>query len=74
MKILMMEWKSFGNEDIITAFKELGHDVKTMPFSNEEMHHNEEIENNIVENIKKYSPDFVFSFNYFLSYLLPVKK
>ena len=41
MKILMMEWKSFGNEDIIAGFKELGHTVKTMPFSNEEMHHNE---------------------------------
>ena len=51
MKILMMEWKSFGNEDIIEAFKELGHDVKTIPFSKEEVHHNEEIENNIVKNI-----------------------
>lgn len=74
MKILMMEWKSFGNEDIIAAFKELGHEVKTMPFTNEEMHHNEEIENNIVENINKYSPDFVFSFNYFPIVSLACKK
>lgn len=74
MKILMMEWKSFGNEDIISAFKELGHEVKTMPFSNEEMHHNEDIENNIVKKIKEFSPDFVFSFNYFPIVSLACKK
>ena len=74
MKILMMEWKSFGNEDIISAFRELGHEVKTMPFSNEEMHHNDEIENNIIKNIKEYSPDFVFSFNYFPIISLACKK
>ena len=33
MKILMLEWKSFGNEDIAAAFKELGHEVKAVPFS-----------------------------------------
>lgn len=41
MKILMLEWKSFGNEDIISAFKELGHDVKTIPFSKDELHHDD---------------------------------
>ena len=45
MKILMLEWKSFGNEDIIEAFKNLGHTVKTIPFSNKEVHHDTEIEN-----------------------------
>lgn len=65
MKILMMEWQSFGNEDMIAGFKELGHEVVTMPFTNEEMHHNKEIEENIVGKIKEFSPDFVFSFNYF---------
>ena len=40
----MLEWKSFGNEDIISAFQELGHTVKTIPFSNKEVHHNEETE------------------------------
>lgn len=74
MKILMMEWKSFGNEDIIAGFKELGHEVKTMPFTNDEMHHDEKIENNIVKKIHEYSPDFVFSFNYFPIISLACKK
>ena len=74
MKILMMEWKSFGNEDIIAGFKELGHEVKTMPFSKEEPYHNEEMENNIVQQIREFSPDFVFSFNYFPIISLACKK
>ena len=74
MKILMMEWKSFGNEDIIAVFRELGHEVKTMPFSNKEVHHDEEIEHDIIKNIKDFSPDFVFSFNYFPIISLACKK
>ena len=65
MKILMLEWKSFGNEDIIEAFRNLGHTVKTIPFSNKEVHHDTEIENQLIGEIKAFSPDFVFSFNYF---------
>lgn len=74
MKILMMEWNSFGNEDIISGFKELGHTVKNMPFSNKEIHHNEEVEAEIVKNIQEFSPDFVFSFNYFPIISLACKK
>lgn len=65
MKILMLEWKSFGNEDIKAAFHALGHTVKTIPFSNKELHHNEETEKQLVNEIQNFSPDFVFSFNYF---------
>ena len=74
MKILMMEWKSFGNEDIIAGFKELGHIVKTMPFSNKELHHDEKIETEIIKIIRDFSPDFVFSFNYFPIISLACKK
>lgn len=74
MKILIMEWKSFGNEDIIAAFKELGHTVKTMPFSKKEPFHNEKIENEIVKEIQNFSPDFVFSFNFFPIISLACKK
>lgn len=74
MKILMMEWKSFGNEDIIAGFKELGHTVKTMPFSKEEVYHDENIEEEIVKTIQEFSPDFVFSFNYFPIISLACKK
>ena len=65
MKILMLEWKSFGNEDIAAAFKELGHEVKAVPFSNKELHHDEEEEKKLVSMIREFSPDFLFSFNYF---------
>ncbi len=74
MKILMLSWKSFGNEDIITAFKEMGHEVKPIPFSNKELHHDEEMENELVSEIRTYSPDFVFSFNYFPIVSLACKK
>ncbi len=74
MKILMLEWKSFGNEDIIAAFKDLGHTVKTIPFSNKELHHNEETEGHLVQEIRSFSPDFVFSFNYFPIVSLACKK
>ena len=65
MKILMPEWKSFGNEDIIAAFKALNHTVKTIPFSNKEFHHDEQTENDLISQIRQFSPDFVFTFNYF---------
>ncbi|MDD6490974.1 MAG: glycosyltransferase [Firmicutes bacterium] len=65
MKILMLEWKSFGNEDIIAAFRELGHTVKTIPFSNKELHQDSTTEQHLVQEIRSFCPDFVFSFNYF---------
>lgn len=65
MKILMLEWKSFGNEDILAAFHELGCEVIRIPFSNKELHYDENIINAIAAKIKEHSPDFVFSFNYF---------
>ena len=74
MEILMMEWNSFGNEDIIAGFKELGHTVKTMPFSNKELHQDEKIEHEIINAIREFSPDFIFSFNYFPIISLACKK
>lgn len=74
MKVLMLEWKSFGNEDIIAAFKSLGHTVKTIPFSNKELHHDEKLENEYVAEIRNFSPDFVFTFNYFPIISLACKK
>lgn len=65
MKIIFLEWKSFGNEDITDAFKELGHEVQRLPFSNKEVHHDEQVENDLIQGIERYAPDFVFSFNYF---------
>lgn len=74
MKILMLEWKSFGNEDIISAFNELKHTIKTIPFSNKELHHNEDEEKRIMSEIHSFSPDIVFTFNYFPIISLACKK
>lgn len=65
MKILMLEWKSFGNEDMTAAFRSLGHTIKTIPFSSEELHHDEKLENEIISEIISFAPDFLFTFNYF---------
>lgn len=66
MKVLVMEWKSFGHEDILDAFAQLGYEVSCMPFDNHaELHHDEKIETDIIAKINDFGPDFVFSFNYF---------
>ena len=70
----MPEWKSFGNDDILAAFRDLGHTVKTIPFSNKELHHDEETEQGLIAEIRSFSPDFVFTFNYFPIVSLACKK
>lgn len=74
MKILFLEWKSFGNEDMIAAFRELGNTVKTYPFSNKDPRSDAETEAALVQEIRSFSPDFVFSFNYFPVVSLACKK
>lgn len=74
MKVLLLEWKSFGNEDIVDAFLKLGHTVKRVPFSNKEVRQNEEVESNLIREMQAFSPDFVFSFNYFPIVSLACKK
>ena len=74
MKVLFLEWKSFGNEDMIAALKETGHTVKTIPFSNKEVRQSEEEEQLLIQEILAFSPDFVFSFNYFPIVSLACKK
>lgn len=70
----MPEWKSFGNDDILDAFRGLGHTVKTIPFSNKELHHDETTEQGLISEIRSFSPDFVFTFNYFPIVSLACKK
>lgn len=65
MNILMMEWNSFGREDIKTAFERQGHKVISVPFSKTELRHDENTEREMSARIRKESPDVVFSFNYF---------
>ena len=65
MKILFIEWNSFGNEDIKAAFAAEGHDVVCRPFSNKDPRRDAELEKDLIDSLHKSSPDIVFSFNYF---------
>ena len=65
MKILYIEWASFGSEDMKDAFVREGHTLVNFPFSNKETRHDETIENDLASVLHKEVPDIVFSFNYF---------
>lgn len=65
MKILFLEWASFGKEDIVRAFENLGHTV--VPFSHPD--YNERASKSFLSYMEtlfdKERPDCVFSSNYF---------
>lgn len=65
MNILLLAWKSFGNEDIVDAFQKLGHQVISYPFSDNGEKTTEELKAEIRQAVSSHSPDFLFSFNYF---------
>lgn len=65
MKILFIEWASFGNEDIKEAFTEEGHTFVCFPFSNKDARQDSIIEAEFASKLHMETPDVVFSFNYF---------
>ena len=65
MKILFIEWKSFGNEDIKEAFAAEGHEVVCFPFADKNARRDEELERDLTAALRRDVPDAVFSFNYF---------
>ena len=65
IKILFIEWKSFGNRDIIDSFAAEGHEVVCFPFSNKDSRKDEEVERGLTSALRRETPDVVFSFNYF---------
>ncbi|MDE6845233.1 MAG: glycosyltransferase [Lachnospiraceae bacterium] len=65
MKILFIEWKSFGNQDIKDAFTAEGHTVVSFPFSNKDSRKDAELEAELASFLHQGTPDVVFSFNYF---------
>lgn len=65
MKILFIEWASFGNQDIKEAFTAEGHTVVSFPFSNKDSRKDAELEKELTSSLHKETPDIVFSFNYF---------
>ncbi|MCM1568340.1 MAG: DUF3880 domain-containing protein [Roseburia sp.] len=65
MRLLFLEWKSFGNEDVISAFEALGHTVKRVPFNNRGVREDQELQRKLADKMTEFTPDFVFTFNYF---------
>jgi len=67
MKVLMLEWDSFGQEYIHREFLRLGCivDVYLWPFPAENMRENEEVCNSLIHRICESKYDFVFSLNFF---------
>ncbi len=74
MKILMLTWKSFGNEDMAAAFRQLGHQVIELPFSDKGERTDAELEQDISSEIRNTAPDLLFSFNYFPVVSIACKK
>lgn len=74
MRVLMLTWKSFGNEDMIAAFRQLGHEVTKHHFSDKGARTDEELEQELSVAIHSADPAFVFSFNYFPTAAITCKK
>lgn len=64
MNIYLLEWKSFGNEDIKEILAEMGHKVISVPFSDTKVKA-DEIERLLVRKSAYKNCDLLFSFNYF---------
>ncbi len=65
MNILLLTWKSFGNEDMIAAFRDLGHTVKEHPIHDQKEVPEAQLRQELSGAFGCFDPDFVFSFNYF---------
>lgn len=74
MKIIFLEWNSFGNRDILDAYASLQYEVVRVPFSNKTARTDPVFEAALEQTIKSSSPDYVFSFNYFPAVSLVCKK
>lgn len=68
MKILYIEWRSFGRNDLKEAFAAEGHDLISFPFPIvlSKLHDDQETENKLYSVLRKETPDVVFSVAYFV--------
>lgn len=65
MKVLFIEWKSFGNDDMKEALTLEGHEVSCYPFSNKDSRRDDVLGKDFAAHLHKETPDIVFSFNFF---------
>ncbi len=70
MKILFIEWESYGYQDIKEAFTEEGHQLVRFPFKvfghqGEELLHDPETEDRLCTVLHREVPDVIFSVDYY---------
>lgn len=66
MKILFIDWESFGKEDVKAAFRAEGHELVSFPISvEEELDDAPVLEGRLSLVLHQEVPDIVFSINYF---------
>ena len=64
MKILFMEWNSFGKEDMLDAYHQLQYEVTRLPVPPNLERRDADFEKKLTASIQTIKPDYVFSFNY----------
>lgn len=74
MKIIFLEWFSYGNQDIIDAFNELGHEVVKIKADQEKGRSDVNEVNRLKEEFEKANADLIFSFNYWPAVSLAAKE
>jgi len=65
MRILFLSWKSFGNDDVLEAFKDKGHDMVILDFNDKDDPYDKAAVEAFGQKVKAADVDCVFSFNYF---------
>lgn len=66
MKVLFIEWESFGNEDVKEAFLSEGHVLFRFPFTyHGDVRNDPVVESRLLSKLHTEAPDVVFSLGYF---------
>lgn len=65
MKIGVLTWDCFGREDMTEAFTKLGHNVVELPVTDNVQSEDQMTVEELTRRIMEFTPDFLFSFNYF---------
>ena len=65
MNVFFLTWKSFGNDDVIEAFRSLGHVVTEFAYDDKAEPGDEKAVAGLADRIRQAGVDCVFSFNFF---------
>ncbi|MDL2301842.1 DUF3880 domain-containing protein [Lachnospiraceae bacterium OttesenSCG-928-D06] len=65
MKLIFLEWDSYGNDDILDAYQILEYTVIKFPLDTTKCRQNAIFEQSFEICIEEHMPDYVFSFNYY---------